>query len=124
MAVAEGVIEAQDERGQLDLSGRVGDEVIHRVPSILARRVRQRDEFEHLPGDRVDALSRNLVIGERLPVPEGRVRYFFATPDYSRPRVHSQRIIDRNWDSHAMASDQLGGKGLTEIPLAFEFRGH
>src|SRR5215813_6231129 len=61
MAVAEGVIEAEDERCQLDLSGRVRREVIHRVPGLLAQRVRQRDEFENLPGDRTNTLSRNLV---------------------------------------------------------------
>src|SRR5262245_62081643 len=95
MAVAEGVIEAQDERGQLDLSCRVGDEVIHRVPGLLARRVRQRDEFQHLPGDRADTPSRNFVIGKRLPEPEVGVRYLFAVLGNGRPRFYSSRLLDR-----------------------------
>src|SRR5262245_29513553 len=124
MAVAECMVDAQDERGHLDLPGCVGDEVIHRVPSLLARRVRQWDEFENLPGDRVDAPIRNLVIGKRLPEPECRVRYFFTTLGNGGSRVHTRRIIDSNWDPHGPASDQLSSERLTEIPPAFEFRGH
>src|SRR5262245_39679121 len=122
------MVEAQDEGSHPDLPGSVGHIVAYGIPRFLARVIAERHKVENLPGNGTDSVGaddvEHAVALNLLAESKGRVGNLLAALDNRPPQIHCLRIINLDRDAHALSPNHLGGEGLAEIPLTFEFGGH